>query len=68
MSTRMNIVMSDELSKAIDQAATEGETTKSEVLRKAIQLYIASVDAKKRGLKIGIAKPEQQLETEFIGL
>lgn len=60
--------MSDALSCALDKAAADAEITKSEVLRKAIQLYIASLDAKKRGLKIGIAQPEQQLETEFIGL
>ena len=61
--------MSDELNRENDRAAAEPETTKSEILRKAITLYPAAREAKQRGLKIGTVEPSpERLWTEFIGL
>ncbi|CAA9892486.1 conserved hypothetical protein [Candidatus Methylobacter favarea] len=69
MSTRMNITLSDDLSREIDRAAMESETNKSEILRKALTLYLAMYEGKKRGRKVGLVDPEtQKLETEIIGL
>lgn len=69
MSVRFNMVLSDDLNREIDKAAADTETNKSEVVRKALQLYLAAVDGKRRGLKIGLVEPEtRRLETEFIGL
>ncbi|MEQ1560117.1 MAG: ribbon-helix-helix protein, CopG family [Methyloglobulus sp.] len=69
MSVRFNVVLSDDLNRELDQAAQEGETNKSEILRKAITLYLAARDGRRRGLKIGLVEPEtQKLETEIIGL
>lgn len=68
MSVRLNVVLSDDLNAEIDAAAAETETTKSEIFRKAIQLYLAARDGKKRGMKIGLARPDQPIETEFVGL
>ena len=68
MSVRLNILLSDELNTQIEKVAVEREATKAEVLRKAIALYIAATDGKEKGLRVGLANANQQLETEFVGL
>ena len=69
MSVRVNMVLSDELNREIENAATESETTKSEILRKALQLYLAARSGKQRGLKVGLVEPKtEKLQTEIVGL
>ena len=69
MAVRFNVVLSDDLSRAIDEAAAESETNKSEILRKALQLYLAARDGKRRGLKLGLVEPaSEKLQTEIVGL
>lgn len=69
MSVRLNVVLSDELNREIDEAAAESETNKSDVLRKALQLYLAAREGKQRGLKLGLVEPgSNKLETEIVGL
>ncbi len=69
MSARFNVVMSDELNRDLDTVAAESETTKSEIFRKALQLFLAARDGNKRGLKVGLIDPKtEKMQTEFIGL
>ncbi|UXY14348.1 ribbon-helix-helix protein, CopG family [Chitiniphilus purpureus] len=69
MSVRFNVVLSDDLNREIDRAAAEAETNKSEILRKALQLFLAAREGKRRGLKVGLADPEtDKLQTEIVGL
>ncbi len=69
MSVRFNVVLSDDLNREIDRAAAETETNKSEILRKALQLYLAARDGRQRGLKLGLVEPStQKLQTEIVGL
>lgn len=69
MSVRLNVVLSDDLSRAIDRAAAESETNKSEIFRKALQLYLAARDGRQRGLTLGLVEPStQKLQTEIVGL
>jgi predicted transcriptional regulator len=69
MSARFNVVLSDDLNQAIEKVAAETETNKSEILRKALQLYLAARDGKRRGLKLGLVEPEsEKLQTEIVGL
>jgi len=69
MSVRFNVVLSDDLNRAIDRAAEEAETNKSEILRKALQLFLAAREGKQRGLKLGLVEPKsEKLQTEIIGL
>lgn len=69
MSVRFNVVLSDDLNREIDRAAAESESNKSEVLRKALQLYLAARDGKQRGLKLGLVEPDSgKLQTEIVGL
>lgn len=65
---RARLVLSDELEREISKAAEESGNTRSELVRKALTLYLAALDKKKQGLKLGFAKPDQTLETEVIGL
>lgn len=69
MSARFNVVLSDDLNNELDRVVAEAETNKSEILRKALQLYLAAREGKQRGLKLGLANPQtKQLETEIVGL
>jgi predicted transcriptional regulator len=69
MSVRFNVVLSDDLNSEIDKIADASETSKSEILRKALQLYLAAVEGKRRGLKVGLVEPNtERLQTEIIGL
>jgi metal-responsive CopG/Arc/MetJ family transcriptional regulator len=66
---RFSITLSDDLNREIEKAARESETNKNEILRKALQLYLAAYDGKKKNKKLGLVNPEtNQLETEIIGL
>ncbi len=69
MSVRLNIVLSDDLNKEIDRVSEKTESSKSDILRKALQLYLAALDGKDRGLKLGLIEPKtNKVQTEIIGL
>jgi len=69
MSVRFNVVLSDDLNREIDQAAEETESSKSEILRKALQLYLVARAGSRRGLKLGLVEPKtEKLQTEIVGL
>lgn len=69
MSVRFNVVLSDDLNREIDRVAEEAETNKSEILRKALQLFLAAREGKQRGLKLGLVEPKsEKMQTEIIGL
>lgn len=66
---RFNVILSDDLNREIDKVAEETESNKSEILRKALQLYLAARDGKRRGLKLGLIEPEsEKLQTEIVGI
>lgn len=68
MSVRLNLLLSDELNTQIEAVVKERGTTKAALLRKAIALYIAASDGQERGLRFGLARFDQALETEVVGL
>ncbi len=69
MQNRLNLVLSADLSKKIDELASESNTNKSEILRKALTMYIAAKEAPKEGRKVGLVNSRtEKLEVEFIGL
>jgi predicted transcriptional regulator len=65
---RLSLDISPELNALLESLAVTTGGTKSEVLRKAIALMEVAVDAKRRGLKLGLADKDQPLTTEIIGL
>lgn len=69
MSVRFNVVLSNDLNKEIDQAVDETESSKSEILRKALQLYLIARDGSRRGLELGLFDPKTtKLQTNIVGL
>ena len=69
MSIRFNLVLSDDLNREIDRAVEETENSKSEIIRKALQLYLAAHDGRRKGFKVGLVEADtEKLKTEFIGL
>lgn len=68
--TRFNIALSPALDEEIDKLASEGAITKTEVIRKALALFLAAKEAEKnQGLKIGFYNPTTRtIETEIVNL
>lgn len=68
VSIRLSVILSDDLNRDIDRVAGSA-ANKSEVFRKALQLYLAACDGQSRGLKLGLFEPSaQRLQTEITGL
>ena len=68
MAVHFKLMMSDDLDRDIDKAVEQTGNSKSEVLRKALQLYLTALDGKKRGLKIGMCNAvTEKMQDEFIG-
>jgi hypothetical protein len=65
---RLSLDVSVELNALIGELATDSNSTKSDVLRRAVTLLKVANDAKKQGKKVGIAERDQQLATEIIWL
>jgi len=64
---RLNLQVSDDLNNSLDRMANEAETTKADILRKAIILYEYARKGKARGQELALVK-EGRVETEFVGL
>lgn len=68
MSTRFTLVLSEDLNRAID-AETSDTNSKSEIIRKALQLYLAAKAGEKKDLKLALVdRKTDQLRTEIVGL
>jgi len=57
VSVRFNVMLSNDLNRAIDDAAEQTESDRSEIMRKALQLYLAAREGKSRGKKPGLVVP-----------
>jgi len=65
---RLNVDVSRDLDDMLGAIAADYGTTKSDVLRRGIGLLKAAHDAARQGKRVGVAKPDQALDTEFINL
>jgi metal-responsive CopG/Arc/MetJ family transcriptional regulator len=68
MTARFNVVLSDDLNNEIDQVVENTTNSKSEVIRKALQLYLEAQKAKAKGLTLGLIGEDNQVKTKIIGL
>jgi len=69
MTVHFNLTMSDDLNRDIDKIIAEGKNSKSEILCKALTLYLTAIDAKRRGLTLALVDPQTgKLQTEIVGL
>lgn len=67
MSTRITLVVSDELNQALDELAKDTESSKSDVLRKSISLIKMAVNERKAGNHLGVFDNQQKIVKEIIG-
>lgn len=65
---RLSLDVSPELYEKLGRIADELHGSKSEVLRKAIVLMEVALRGKEQGLRLGLARPDQPLTTEIVGL
>ena len=65
---RFTITLSNRLNDDLEAVIGDDDDSKATAIRKALTLYIAARKAAREGKKVGIAKPEQELATEFINL
>lgn len=65
---RKQLIIPAEMDQNLTKIAQESGTTASEVVRKALTLYMVAVDRKKEGMKFGFVKQGERLDTEVIGL
>ena len=59
--------LTPETDRQIEELALRTGDSKATLINKALGLYKAASDAFHNGMQVGIADPEQELETEFIG-
>lgn len=65
---RLSLAVSPELNDRLEQLASSGHTTKSEILRKAIALFDVVAEAKTERKRFGILDQNKQLVTEIVGI
>jgi predicted transcriptional regulator len=65
---RLSLAIPAELNDRLEQLALLGQSTKSEILRKAIALFDVAAEAKADKKRLGIFDQNKQLVTEIVGL
>jgi metal-responsive CopG/Arc/MetJ family transcriptional regulator len=65
---RLNISISDDLAAKLDELSGESQTTKSEILRKALTLFVLARDGKRHGKNLALVGEGGQVATEIVGL
>lgn len=67
-SVTRQLIISTEMDQSLNRIAREGATTASEIVGKALDLYIIAIEKKRQGYKLGFTKHADRLETEVIGI
>jgi metal-responsive CopG/Arc/MetJ family transcriptional regulator len=65
---RLNISILDDLAKKLDELSGESQTTKSEILRKALTLFDVAREGKRHGKMLALVGEGGQVTTEIVGL
>lgn len=65
---RKQLIITAEMDDQINDLAIQAGTSVSEIVRKALTLYITAAEKRRQGFKMGFARQDQALETEIIGL
>ena len=68
MAVRFNTTLPDDLNEQVDRVAGTLELTKTEVIRRALNLYLVANEGQRKGLKEGLVKDEDALVQRFVGL
>jgi hypothetical protein len=59
--------LTEEMNRQIEELSLRTSDSKATLINKALGLYKAASDAAHAGNRVGIASPDQELETEFVG-
>jgi metal-responsive CopG/Arc/MetJ family transcriptional regulator len=65
---RLNLTISDDLAAALDKMAAEGQTSKSDVLRKALTLFEVARDGVTKGSSVALVDADGNVKTRIVGL
>jgi predicted transcriptional regulator len=65
---RLSLIVSPELNETLEGLAESLHSSKSEVLRKAIALFVVAAEAKKKNQRLGILDSDRQVLTEIVGI
>lgn len=69
MSVKYNIALPDSLSGDFEDAAKESDVPKSEIMRRALSLYLAARRGQSEGLSVGLVDPKtKQVNSVIVGL
>lgn len=66
-SERLNIILSKDVSAALEEIAAATDSTKTAVIRQAIAIMKLAHDEKKKGRHFGFSSKSEALETEIVG-
>lgn len=62
------LILPAEMDQTLTQIAQENGTTSSQVVRKALALYMVAVEKKREDIKLGFVNQDGHLGVEVIGL
>lgn len=65
---RLNLQISPELNKVLEEIADSAGATRTDVIRQALALMKAAHTAKREGKHLGTVADAKKLDTEYIGL
>jgi metal-responsive CopG/Arc/MetJ family transcriptional regulator len=65
---RLNLSISDDMAAKLEELSGESQTTKSEILRKALTLFVLARDGKRHGKNLALVGDGGQVTTEIVGL
>ncbi len=66
---RLNIELSEDVARILDELSRESDTTKTDILRRGLAIMKAISDQKKFGRShVGFVSDPRKLEAEIIGL
>jgi hypothetical protein len=68
MTTKYTVELADGIDGLFTSVADEAQISKAELVRKALQLFIASRKAIQQGNRVGVVNKQGKLLTEFTGL
>jgi len=65
---RKQLIISGQLDNQIDALARSKGTNVSEIMRRALALYIRANELEGKGMSLGFARDPEKLDTQVVGL
>jgi hypothetical protein len=65
---RLNLQVSTELNRVLEQLSEDTGSSRSDVIRQALALMKVAHEGKKEGRHLGLVEDPKRLDTEIIGL